>query len=66
MATVKHKPVGLELDKAEFESEALHELSVDSILVVSKPPSGMYRVVGLYVNPSTGRFVVRYDDTPVK
>ena len=29
------------------------------------PPTDKYRVVNLYVDPSTGRLVVEYDDTPV-
>ena len=33
--------------------------------VCSKPPSGMCKVVELYVNPSTGGLVIVYDDTPV-
>ena len=33
--------------------------------MVSKPPSGKCRVTNLYVDPSTGKVVVEYEDTPV-
>jgi len=29
------------------------------------PPSGKCQVVNLYVDPSTGRLIVEYDDQPV-
>lgn len=63
--TVKHKYVGEELDSIEWESETLHELPSDSILLTSKPPSGKYKVTNLYVDPSNGRLTVEYDDTPI-
>lgn len=64
--TVKHIDVGEEIpDSLTWRSAELHELPTDSVLVTSKPPSGMYKVVALYVNPNTGKFVVRYDDTPI-
>lgn len=30
----------------------------------SCPPAGCFRVVNLYVQPSTGKLIVEYDDTP--
>ena len=30
------------------------------------PPSGFCRVVGLYVNPSTGQLIIQWDDTPIE
>ena len=33
--------------------------------IVSTPPSGKYKVVNIYVDPTTGKAVVKYDDTPV-
>ncbi len=32
---------------------------------ISKPPSGKYKVVNIYVDPTTGKVVVQYEDTPV-
>lgn len=34
-------------------------------VILSQPPSGKCKVTGLYVDPATGKFVVKYDDTPV-
>jgi len=62
---VKHVPVGEGLDSVEWVGEELHALPTDTILITSKPPSGMCKVVELFVNPQTGKFVVRYDNTPV-
>ena len=33
--------------------------------IQSTAPSGHYRVTNLYVNATTGRLVVEYDDVPV-
>ncbi len=32
--------------------------------IKSLPPKGYFRVTNLYVDPSTGKMVVKYDDTP--
>ena len=32
--------------------------------VESEPPTGNYKVINIYVAPSTGKVVVEYDDTP--
>jgi len=32
--------------------------------IVSYPPSGMYQVTNIYVNPENGKTVVDYEDTP--
>lgn len=34
--------------------------------VASAPPIGYYKVVNIFVNPTTGKTVVRYDDTPIE
>ena len=39
--------------------------SVSSIPGFSVPPSGMFRVVNIYINPNTGKLAVEYDNTPV-
>ncbi len=32
--------------------------------IKSEPPSGYYKVKGMYVNPANGKCVIQYDDTP--
>ncbi|KAF0138177.1 MAG: hypothetical protein FD153_1484 [Rhodospirillaceae bacterium] len=32
--------------------------------IVSTPPTGKYKVTNIYVDPTTGKAVVKYDDTP--
>ena len=44
--------------------ELINLKGADSI--ASEPPVGYYKVVNIYVNPNTGRTVVRYDNTPVE
>ena len=34
--------------------------------LVSRPPSGHYKVVNLYVNKDTGKVIVEYEDTPTE
>ena len=38
---------------------------IEKVGILSSPLSGKYRVTNLYVDPSTGKLVVEYDDTPV-
>ena len=33
-------------------------------MIASKPPTGTCKVINLYINPTTGKMVVEYDDTP--
>jgi len=33
-------------------------------VVFSDPPTGKFKVTNLYVEPTTGKLVVKYDDTP--
>jgi len=33
--------------------------------IVSSPPSEKYKVTNLFVDPSTGKLTVEYDDTPI-
>ena len=42
---------------------ALFKKSVSSV-VVSAPPENMCRVVNIYINPSTNKLVVDWDDSP--
>ena len=37
-----------------------------SVVIVSVPPNGKYKVTNIYVDPDTGRTVVEYDDTPAE
>ena len=64
---IKHKSVGTELTQVEFEATDLHELveGEGETIIVSNPPSGKYKVVNLFVDPSSGRLTVQYDDTPI-
>ena len=34
--------------------------------IASSAPVGKYKVVNMYVDPSTGKLTVEYDDTPVE
>lgn len=45
--------------------ETISKVFYDSI-VVSDPPVGYYRVTNLYVNPTNGKLIIIYDNTPVK
>lgn len=36
----------------------------DSVLI-SQPPSGKCKVTNIYVDPATGKLVVKYEDIPV-
>ena len=65
----KHKSVGGELTQAEFEGLDLHELDgvlFGNIVIVSKPPSGYYKVVNLYCEKvgATYQLVVEHEDVP--
>ena len=46
-------------DPVDGNEPALKETSVES-----KPPTGKYRVVNIYVDPEIGKSVVEYEDTP--
>ena len=35
-----------------------------SVLQISNPPTGMCKVTNIYVNPTNGKLVVKYNDTP--
>lgn len=39
--------------------------SLPESVLKSEPPSGYCKVIGIYVNPTTGKTVVKYDDTPI-
>lgn len=65
----KHKTVGTQLTQAEFEALDLHELDgvqFGTIVLKSKPPSGYYKVVNLYVEKvgANYKLKVEYEDTP--
>jgi len=49
--------------------ELIVNVNVEEVTEVSgvntSPPTDKYRVTNLYVDPTTGRLVVEYDDTPV-
>lgn len=65
----KHKSVGTQLTQAEFEGVDLHELDgvqFGTIVLKSKPPSGYYKVVNLYVEKvgANYKLKVEYEDTP--
>ena len=38
----------------------------DDMTIISNPPSGHFRITNLYVDSSTGKTVVEYDNTPAK
>lgn len=44
-------------DHIQMSADVINKLS-------SVPPHGMCKVVNLYVNPDTGKFIVEYDNTP--
>ena len=33
--------------------------------VSCQPPTGMFRVTNIFINPTTGKFIIQYDDTPI-
>jgi hypothetical protein len=41
-------------------------LRVDTSAMESVPPTGKFKVTNLFVDPSTGRLTVEYDDEPVE
>ncbi len=49
---------------AEFTTGPQGQIWEDTTGIKSTPPSGYYRVTNLYVDPSTGKMIVKYDDTP--
>ena len=46
--TVKHKDVAEKIYKEDYLWEELHELPSDSVVVVSEPPSGYYKIYNIY------------------
>lgn len=40
------------------------DTKVSFTMVRSSPPPGKLRVINLYVDPTTGKLVVEYEDTP--
>ena len=46
--TVKHKDVGDDLYKSEYLAEEAHEIPDETILIVSEPPSGYYKIYNIY------------------
>ena len=46
---VKHKDIGEELSQEEYVWAEAHELPGDSILLVSEPPSGKYKIYNIYM-----------------
>jgi len=57
--TVKHINVGEDIpDSATWQSEALHELPVDTILIVSNPPDGFEQVKNIYLKESDQEFIL--------
>ena len=63
---VVHKNVGLGIDSVEYHSDDAHELPEDTVLVTSEPPSGSYKIYGLYLKPVGSTYKICYvkSDTP--
>jgi len=55
-------------EKLGIDDSAI-ETTIDFLLkqraIKSDPPSGKYRVLNLFVDPSSGKLTVQYDDTPI-
>ena len=67
MAKVIHTNVGEGLETlAEWMGEGIHTLDEDGELIVSNPPSGYYKVYGIYLRKVGEKFfpVFVYSDTP--
>ncbi len=46
--TVKHKDIGGTLYKEEYHWDEAHELSTETILLVSEPPPGYYKIYNIF------------------
>ena len=67
MVKVVHTNVGTGIETLqEFMGEDMHELSEEGELLVSDPPSGYYKVYGIYMKKIGDRFypVFVHNDTP--
>jgi len=65
---VKHKSVGIDLQRAEWEAVDAHELDgklLSDVIVTSIPVSGMCRILNIYYNPQNHKVIVEYDDEPM-
>jgi hypothetical protein len=55
-------------EKLGIDNSAV-ETTIDFLLkqqaIKSDPPSGKYKVINLFVDPSNGRLTIQYDDTPI-
>ncbi len=49
---------------AEYTTGPQGQLWEEFSGIMSLPPKGYFRVTNLCVDPSTGKMVVKYDDTP--
>jgi len=65
MTILKHKTVGPDLDRTEWEGDDTHEIdgvAAGEVIVVTVPPTGMKKVLNLYYDPATGNFLVELED----
>ena len=61
----KHRDVGGELDRTEWEGQDTHEIEgkpAGDVIVPSLPPVGKKRVQNIYYDPDTGEMFVEVED----
>ena len=59
IALPKEVPMAAPIIPANLES------TEEGSQVLSTPPPGMCRVTNIYVDPNSGKLVIKYDETPV-
>jgi len=64
--TVKHKDIGETLYKEEYHWDEAHELPDSSILLVSEPPSGKYKIYNIYLQKIGSKYhpIFEYESIP--
>lgn len=64
----RHKGVGVDLYRSEWEAIDAHEFDGESagkVLMLSVPPSGKCRILNIYYDPVENKAIFEYEDVPV-
>lgn len=62
---LKHRSVGPELDRGEWEAEETHEIGgkpAAEVIIQTDPPVGKKRVLNIYYDPDTGDIYLQVED----